>query len=330
MNILRKSFYVTVLLFSLSSLGFSKQAPLLPNAYDGYGVSARSFAMGRAGVAMPGSYEGIFYNPAGLGFVADDRVQVEAFVFAVRNTALEDIDCLPYNNINRGLNSFVVSQNQGAISWRTLSSYKYSERNGSDYFDMQESVHAVTVSMANKTDRGLSVGLNLSYLYGTILSSGVTGGTPIAEAYSGNGFTFDVGLMYPISNNLFFGVNFENIVGFMWWDNYGHDQLPFGIRTGLGYTVGTFSFLADYSKKFYRFGNLEDQFVNVGIEQYLTNYFAIRLGAQTPSKIYKEKIKYTYGAGLNISHFFLSVACETFKINQENVTQYYTSLKVAF
>ncbi|MBQ3833953.1 MAG: hypothetical protein II816_00320 [Elusimicrobia bacterium] len=325
-----KFLFIIAVIFLVSSDGFAKKAPILPNAYDGCGVSARSLAMGRTGVAMPGSYEGIFYNPATLGFNEDGSVQIEAFVFALRNTALDDVECLPYNNIKRGFNSFVIAQNRGAISWRTLSSYNYSEKNGSDYFNMQESVHAVTVSMANVNDNGLSVGLNLSYLYGTILYSGVASGTPIAEAYSGNGFTMDIGLMYPLSNGLFFGANFENVVGFMWWDSYGHDQMPFGIRSGIGYALGSFTFLADYNKKFYRFGNLEDQFVSVGMEQYFSRYFAVRVGAQSPSKVHKEKIKYTYGAGINLSHFSLSVACENFKTNEENIVQYYTSLKIAF
>lgn len=330
MNILKKSFYVTVLLFSFSSLGFAKQAPLLPNAYNGQGLSARSFAMGRTGAAMPGSIEGVFYNPASLGFNSIDKVQIEALVLAVRNTALESVECLPYENINPGFNSFVIAQNIGAISWRTLSSYSFSEHSENSYSKMQENINAVTISMANKTDKGFSVGLNLSYLYGTVLYSAVTDSKPYADAYSGNGFTMDIGFLFPVSNNIFFGVNFENIVGFMWWEQYGHDQLPFGVRTGLGYVFGTTNFLVDYSKKFYRFGDLEEQFVNVGIEQYLTHYFAVRAGALSPVKIYKEKVKYSYGLGLNFTSFSLSAACETFKINEENVTQYFGSLKIMF
>ena len=313
-----------------SSFGFAKQAPILPNSYNGQGVSARSFAMGHTGAAMPGSYEGIFYNPATLGFSEESGVQVEAFVFALKNTALEDMECLPYENIKRGLNSFYIAQNQGALSWRTLSSYSYSETNGSDHSKIDEHINAITVTMANKSDSGISVGMNLSYLYGTILYSAVENGKPLAEAYSGNGFTMDIGFLIPLSGNAFLGINFENILGFMWWEHYGHDQLPFGIRTGLGYTFGTFNLLADYNKKFYRFGDLEEQFVSVGAEQYLTQYFAIRAGAVSTAKIHKEKVKYTYGAGLNFSTFSLSAACENFKINNENVMQYYASLKVYF
>ncbi len=320
---------MAVTLFAISSV-FAKQAPLLPNSYNGQGVSARSFAMGHAGAAMPGGYEGIFYNPATLGFCEESGVRIEALVFPLRNTALEEMECLPYENIKRGLNSFFMAQNQGALSWRTLSSYNFLKKNGDDYFKTDEHINAITVTMANKNDSGISVGMNLSYLYGTILYSGVSDNKPIAEAYSGNGFTMDIGLLFPVSGNVFFGVNFENIVGFMWWENYGHDQLPFGIRTGLGYVFGTFNFLVDYNKKFYRFGDLEEQFVNVGLEQYLTQYLAVRAGAVSPVKIYKEKVKYTYGAGINFSSFSLSVACENFKINDENIVQYYTSLKVAF
>ena len=82
------------------------------------------------------------------------------------------------------------------------------------------------------------------------------GGTPFAQTSSGNGFTMDIGIMAPLRGNIYAGVNFENVFGIMWWENYDFDQLPFGIRTGLGYIAGTFNLLVDWHKKFYRFGNI--------------------------------------------------------------------------
>ena len=178
-------------------------------------------------------------------------------------------------------------------------------------------------------DAGVSLGLNLSYLYGTVAESSVLDGTPFAQTSSGNGFTMDIGLMAPVKGNLYFGINFENVVGMMWWEHYDYDQLPFGIRTGLGYVTGKFNLLADWNKKFYRFGNAEDDnLYSVGIEQYIGSMFVLRAGAQTPSVTSEDKIKYTYGAGINVSVFSLSFAGETYKYESERVYQYSFSLRV--
>ena len=46
----------------------------MPNSYDSTGLSARSFAMGYTGAAMPGSIEGVYYNSASLGFINTEKI----------------------------------------------------------------------------------------------------------------------------------------------------------------------------------------------------------------------------------------------------------------
>jgi hypothetical protein len=75
----------------------------------------------------------------------------------------------------------------------------------------------------------------------------------------------------------------------MWWTHYNSEQLPFGIRTGLGYTTGGFTMLADLDKKFYRFGNADDTIYRVGLEQYLTRVLALRVGDR--DLLFQNKIK---------------------------------------
>ena len=84
-----------------------------------------------------------------------------------------------------------------------------------------------------------------------------------------------------------------------------------------------------WNKKFYRFGNIEDDnFFSVGIEQAVGRVLILRFGAQGSSINEKEKIKYTYGAGLNISIISLSLASENYKLNNESISQYSMSLKL--
>lgn len=326
---MKKILLILSFIFVSFNIAFAKKPPTMPNSYDSTGVSARSLAMGYTGAAMPGSLEGIFYNSAGLGFIGTDRVQLETTVGILRNTDLDDNTMAYVDPIDLGLTSVVINQKQGAISWRTFSSNEIEERDGSDFYKKSEHIKAVTLSAANVNEKGVSFGLNLSYLYGTLAESSIIAGDPFAQTSSGNGFTMDIGIMAPLKGNLYFGVNFENIFGIMWWENYDFDQLPFGIRTGVGYLAGSFTFLFDWHKKFYRFGNIEDDnLYSVGIEQYIGQVVALRVGAEGPSVTSEEKIKYTYGAGINVSIFSLAFAGETYKIKEEKVSQYTVSLRV--
>ena len=325
----KKIWLVLSLLLVCVTLSFAKKPPTMPNSYDSMGVSARSLAMGYTGAAMPNTLDGVFYNSASLGFNGSEAILIEATAPIIRNTDIDKNYMAYCNPIDLGFTSFVVNQKQGAISWRTFSSHDIEYHDGSDFYKKSEHIKAFTLSAANVNEKGVSFGLNLSYLYGTLAESSVIGGTPFAQTSSGNGFTMDIGIMAPLRGNIYVGVNFENIFGIMWWENYDFDQLPFGIRTGLGYIAGTFNLLVDWHKKFYRFGNIEnDNFYSIGVEQYLGRYLALRAGAQGPSVTETDDIKYTYGAGINISIISISIAGETYKNEKEKVSQYTVSVRI--
>ncbi|GEM_PF-1995423 len=310
---------------------YAQKAPTDFNSYDGMPLSARSIAMGFAGVAVTGCIDNIFYNSAGLAYIESGNVQVEALFALSRSSNIPDDVLNITDPINLGFKSFAILQEQGAISWRTLSSNtKFSS--GTDYwYKKNETIKAITISAAQKDEKNnYAVGIGISYLYGTIAESSVDGGVPFAQTSSGNGFAVDIGFLTPLNRNMTLGVNFENVLGFMWWSDYDCDQLPFGIRTGLGYRTGGFNLLADVNKKFYRFGDSNNTVYSVGVEQYITKVLALRLGTQSTSLsdfTNEKEVKYTYGFALNISLFSLSFANETYKINSENVSKYILSLK---
>ena len=326
----KKILLIICLIFTTITISFAKKPPTMPNSYDSTGLSARSFAMGYTGAAMPGSIEGVYYNSASLGFINTEKINVEASAFIIRNTDL-DSNLMSYSNpIDLGFTSFVVNQKQGAVSWRTYSSNDLEIKDGSNFYKKSEHIKAVTISVANLNEAGVSFGLNLSYLYGTLAESSITDGTPFAQTSSGNGFTMDIGIMGPIKGNIYFGINLENVFGIMWWENYDFDQLPFGIRTGLGYIMGTTNIVVDWHKMFYRFGDIEhDNLYSIGVEQAIGSVLVLRAGAQTASIDKTDEIKYTYGAGINISVITVSLAGETYKLENESVAQYSVSVKAS-
>lgn len=324
----KKKLILIVCFIFAGSFAFAKKPPTLPNSYNAVSVSARSFAMGQTGVASPANLEGIFYNPASITYIQEEKIQAEMLFTVSRESGALKNTINMTDPIDIGFDSFAAAQRQGALSWRTLSSNKVEISDGSDWYEKQENIKAITISAGNKGDNGSAMGLNISYLYGTLAESSYISGIPFAQTSSGNGVSVDIGFMTPVSSGLTFGVNFENVIGFMWWENYDFDQLPFGIRTGFGYNTQSFSLLLDFDKKFYRFGDMNENVVGVGLEQYITSYLCVRLGAQGSSLSDNEKLKYTYGIGLNISTFMLSVSGEKYKLDEENISKYLVSLKV--
>jgi hypothetical protein len=323
-----KSLVSVCILLLVSNIAIAKKPPTMSNSYNGMGLSARSFAMAQTGVAMPANIEGIFYNPAALAYIQEERIQAEALFVVSRKSDLLEENINAVDPIGIGFQSFAVVQKQGAVSWRTLSSNETDVSDGSDWYKKQENIKAITISVGNQSENGTAMGLNISYLYGTLAESSYISGTPFAQTSSGNGVSIDIGFMTPLTKQISFGVNLENIVGFMWWENYDFDQLPFGVRTGFGYTSRSFSLLLDFDKKFYRFDDLEENLIGVGLEQYLTRALCIRLGAQGSSLSDKDKLKYTYGVGLDVSMFSLSVSGESYKLDDESILKYLVSLKV--
>ncbi len=318
---------ITLCLFLTISI-YAKKPPTMPISYNSTAISARTFAMAQTGVAMPGDSGGIAFNPASLGYITSEKIQAELMIGIIRDSGLSKNEMSSIDPIDLGLQSFTILQQQGAISWRTLSSNEINFNDGTNSYNKHERIKAITISAANKTENGSSVGLNISYLYGTISESSLINNKPFAQSSYGNGFTIDIGYMKNLNKSLFFGINLENILGFMWWEEYDYDQLPFGIRAGLGYSLGTFTLLADYNKKFYRFGEYDENLVSVGLEQYISNVFCIRLGASGTDLSKKDEIKYTYGLGLNVSIVSFNVAGESYKTDDESVSKYVFSLKV--
>ncbi|MDD5021049.1 MAG: hypothetical protein PHR82_02795 [Endomicrobiaceae bacterium] len=325
---IKKIIFLIFTIFSSASYIYAQKAPTSFNSYDGMAVSARSIAMGGAGVAMTGGIDNIFYNSAGLAYIQGDSIQVEALFSLSRQSNISSDTLNALEPINLGFNSFVILQEQGAISWRTLS-YNVKFSSGTDYWSREtENIKAITISGSQKSQNNdYAVGIGLSYLYGTLAESSVISGNPFAQTSSGNGFAIDIGFSAPVHNNITFGVNLENVLGFMWWSDYDSEQLPFGIRTGLGYQVGGFTMLADLNKKFYRFADVNDTIYSIGLEQNITRVLVVRLGRQGPSFSNEDNIKYTYGFALNISTFSFSFANESYKINDENVSKYIISLR---
>ncbi|MCL2798891.1 MAG: hypothetical protein FWD54_01205 [Endomicrobia bacterium] len=317
--------FVVMLLLQTQNV-FARKPPTQPNSYDGAPPMARSMAMGGAGSAIISSHESYFYNSANLAYMLGSYIGAAAVILRQSDASPSQVGAADPSG--QGLTGAYVIKDSGAFYWQALSdnSISYTSSGGGSH-NTQTYINALSFAAGQKSNKGLSIGLNMSYLYGKIGESGIyAGGTPYANIASGNGFTMDLSFLYPVGRNIYTSVNFQNIAGFMFWNNYNTEQLPFAIRMGTAYILGNSILAIDWDKKFYRFGDLEEEHYYMGLEQYLSRAICVRAGTAADSNFDPKTMKYTYGLGLKIKTFEIAFAGEQSKIADENFLKYMVSL----
>jgi len=295
---------------------FAKSAPTLPNSYDGFAPSARSMAMGSAGVGLAGAdRDSFFYNPAG---VADFQGSfLSANLIFLRTSNASPAEVALYDPSGQGLTSAYFVKDSGSFFWQALSDNVVLTDNSRS----QISIGRIGFSVSKKGSNGISQGITLSYLYGKI---GYTYDDPVAgnqaDIISGNGFALDYSFLFPVSKNLNFGISLKNILAFMFWNNgYNAEQLPLTSIAGFGYNDKGFSAALDWNKKYYRFGDLKEDSVNIGLEQYLTDFLCVRAGIESDLDFIFDDMTYTCGLGFKIKKIQIDIAGQREKIlNQDS------------
>jgi hypothetical protein len=281
-------------------------------------------AMGEAGTGILNFNDAFYYNSAMYGYVEGTRAELSG-VF-MRRSGASPSQVAAVDSSGEGLTSFILIQNSAALVWQALSDASITKTYpGGNREDTEIYLSALTLAAGQKNEKGYSVGINMSYLYGKIGESYVYGNEAGSNIASGNGFALDLSFAIPAGRNVFFGVDVKNLAGFMFWDDYNTEQLPLVVRTGTGYHFRGFLFVTDWEKRFYRFGNLQEDYLRFGVEQYINSAVCIRLGIVTDEDFDGDKTKYTYGFGIRIKNYELSAAAQQYKINDEDFSKYLIS-----
>ncbi|MCL1972703.1 MAG: hypothetical protein FWG57_06940 [Endomicrobia bacterium] len=323
---LKKITAVFIMLLLLSSQNvFARRAPTQPNSYDGAAPTARTMAMGEAGTGLLGLIDAYYYNSAMYGFSSG------ATMAAVSGVVLRQSDASPSlvaiaDPSGQGLTSFIMIKDTGGLIWQALSDNSIKQSNGSDWINTQTNINSIIIAAGQKNEKGYSVGLNLAYLYGKIGESSLIGGEPYANVASGNGVALGLSFAIPAGRNVFFGLDLKNIAGFMFWDDYNTEQLPFTVRAGTGYHFKGFLFATDWERRFYRFGDLQDNYLRFGMEQYINAVACVRLGLISNENFNNDTFQYTYGFGFKIRGYELAAAAHQYKIDGKDFNKYMISL----
>jgi hypothetical protein len=309
-----KALFLSFLLTGLAQNSFAGKPPTQPNSYDGAAPTARTMAMAGAATGLAGFSDAYYYNSAMYGF-SSAATKAEVSGVVVRQSDVIPSQVARMDPSGQGLTSFIMVKDTGALIWQALSDNTISNTYDDGSWHKTETyINQLIIAAGQKNDKGTSIGINFTYLYGKIGESSLVSGVPYSNMASGNGFALDLSFAYPAGKNVFFGVNFKNIAGFMFWDDYNTEQLPLIIRTGTGYHMKGFLFATDYEKRFYRFGDLQEEYVRIGLEQYINSAVCLRAGAVSNDSFDTDSLQYSYGIGFRIGGYELSFAGEQSKI----------------
>ncbi len=331
-RILKLCFSIFVLIITYKIDLMALKAPTSYNSYDGDAPGAKALSMGFAFSSVADDPSTIYYNPAGLAQVNSKNISVS--YEAARLSSLNKDQVFSSDTIkNSGINFIAITGEKAALSYRPLSDEVIQQINGNNWDNTEIKINAYTLTAAQLNENGIMAGINFTYLSGTIAESKMIDNVPSATLSDGRGLSMDIGFLYNFSRIVAFGVNFQNLFGTMWWDNYDKEQLPFGLRGGFSFKIpGSTIFAVELQKEYYRDENPgPDQVItHFGLEQAIGKALKLRAGAFSSDFNDQNQTSYTYGLGYDFSKFKLSLAGQNYKINGIDVTRYLTSLDIRF
>jgi hypothetical protein len=309
MNIYLPIIIAIALIFKTTLFALNLSIP--QNICDGIAPSARSMAMGWAGAGLSNNKEGFYFNSSSL---------------ADFNGTLFEISFIPISNTNNlseamlktGLNSVLIVKDSASLSWRNLADYSFSNT-GIDKSVI--SAKAISLSIGKKSPSNYNVGFSLSYIYAQMSHVSYNADYGFQSLISsGNGFTLDISFLYPLAQGFHFGANFKNLVGYLFWSGgYGWQQLPFSYILGLGFEYKSFSLALDWDKRFYRYSDLDGDFIRLGLEQDFYKTISLRSGFISATDFNDNDFKFTYGIAFKIKKSYeISISAENNSLKNNN------------
>jgi len=296
-------------------------APTRYNAYDGFTPGARAIAMGGAFCALgDDAASAEYYNPAGMTELKDSVVAGTYEMMRQSDLTTQKIFANEPMN-DGGIEQLCFVTQKAGFMWRPLSNSTNLIQNGQDFENDQVKINAYTVSAAHQANQHYSLGLNITYLTGLIAQSKLTGGVPNMNLTSGYGMSMDLGMILKAAPGIRLGVDLKNMLGFMWWEGYDKDLIPFNLLAGIDFQISQFmNFEVDTDRKYYRKAGELDM-TRIGIEQWLGKVIALRGGVASSNFNDDNQTTYSAGLGYVTSGFELSLAGQQYKLDSIDVSR---------
>lgn len=301
------------------------------------GLGTRAMGMGGAFTAVADDESAFYWNPAGITQVRIISLMVgaealgEDFDFISDTISnISDKEQLDPRDFEPGYGLFDLGL-IGGITTRFVGTNFYSEASGSvraekkslSDFDIEVdliSFSYVTLTLAGNFGEKLSVGVNLKDVTAAYGEGVVNNSTDYTLYADGNGFAYDVGILYRLNEQVKFGFTARNFGDEIevdgsrtYFDGQPQEhylrliQLPRDYAIGVSYRPFKNTLLAfDVQKSDARWFYPEQTRFRIGFEQTaLWNFIALRFGAYTNKD---EPLALTAGVGLKFGPLAIGVA----------------------
>lgn len=293
---------------------------------------ARFIGLGESATTLSGMAQSPMYNPAALD-------QLSATLFAV-DFELANQSALPKDAIlrasalrGRKLSYVGFAAPTKAVFYRPLADYDETTVTvatdpANNFVQSQLTVNQFGISASQKTERGYSVGLGMSYISAHRgLAVAAAGQAPVLELADGNGFALDWGFRDQ-QGPFLYGLSILNFPGMIFWDRYKTDQLPVVGRAGLAFApLAGVLFVTDYEKRFYQGPGADPRFWHFGLEIAPFSWLALRAGSLSGDFNDRNKTAYTYGLSLmSAERHSLDLSLKTEHVQDRAVRRYALSL----
>lgn len=295
---------------------------------------ARQGGMGEAGVALANDAYAIYWNPAGMSFLYDEKTEADRRGAAT----LMHVQWLPQFNLQDMYYDYFAGQYHLkdigtvglAIQFINYGENIQTNTEGEELSRFNSNEVAVTGSYSLKAKENLGLGVNLKYIYSN-LSPGIFVDQEKREG-RGSSFAVDLGVLYypGFAKNLSLGMNISNIGPKMTYiDRAQADPLPTNLRLGLAYNIlnsefNKLTFVYDVNRLMVRRrgttadnvfkamlystwseGSVSDQFKkfthSLGMEYWYTDLIALRTGFFYEDPSAGGRKFWTFGGGLRVS-----------------------------
>jgi hypothetical protein len=263
---------LTILIPSLSLPVFSQSVGTTIFEFLKTPYSARGAAMANNLVAIKGDVDAMFYNPAALSDVENNRwtINYVNHLLDLQGGQLAYVRNSKIGNIGVGLVYF----NYGDFQ----ETNQFGEQTGRDF---SASEFAFAASLSNTLGEGFDYGVNLKYIYSSL------------DIYNASGLAFDGGIIYTSAKftDLQIGLSISN-VGFI-LNNYAEtrEKMPLYLRLGFSKRLEHLPLLFSAS--------LNDMTLNTGETIDILKRFSIG-GEFDISQVIKLRVGYDNGINQNV------------------------------
>lgn len=336
--------YILLIIALLLSLILNSATIPIPESYPSSMPSARIMGMGGAGAAIVPSAEGVFWNPAALGYL--NSVILHFSFSSESNSSLSDLIEKEPTTTGKNLSFVSLATFQGALSYYPIYSAAYSgiyfpDENVIRDLDISLNEYILTVTTFAGSNEAYDVpfvlGFNLKYLNGKFAEAKLflndadtsIADSAFADISTGHGYGLDAGLIVNLGA-LSAGLMFRDLLTHVYWSGedspgrvikYDKQIIPIFSTLGFSYSAGGFLGAFEINRIFqsgmpyiYRIGAeyTFNRTFNDGsmLSSLGSGSPSVRLGASLKEFYGLEPVNFTMGIGYSMNFYRIDMAIE--------------------